>query len=46
MTVSEGKLIIYLEQKEYSLDELLAGVTPTNLHTEVNTGNSIGREVW
>ena len=46
MTVSDGKLIICLKKKEYSLDELLAGVTPDNLHTEVDTGSSVGSEVW
>lgn len=46
MTVSDGKLIICLEKKEYSLDQLLAEVTPNNLHTEVDTGSSVGSEVW
>jgi len=46
MTVSEGKLIICLQQKEYSLDDLLAEVTPENLHAEVDTGSSVGGEVW
>ena len=29
-----------------SLDELLAGVTPENLHGEVSTGEPTGRESW
>jgi antitoxin MazE len=29
-----------------SLDELLAGVTPENLHEEISTGDPTGRESW
>lgn len=29
-----------------SLDELLAGITPENLHAEVAWGEPQGREVW
>jgi antitoxin MazE len=46
ITVLEGKLVIELERKEYSLDELLAGVTETNLHAEIDPGSAVGREVW
>jgi len=28
------------------LDELLAGVTPDNLHGEINFGEPVGREIW
>lgn len=43
----EGKLIAKpLDEKEYSLDQLLTGVTEQNLHTEIDTGNAIGREIW
>ena len=30
----------------YSLDDLLAGVTPQNRHGEIEAGRSVGREVW
>ena len=33
-------------QKQYSLDELIAGITPTNRHAEIDTGISVGEEVW
>ena len=43
----EGKLIATpMAEHKYSLAELLAGVTPENLHGEVDTGNAVGREVW
>ena len=28
------------------LDELLEGITPENLHDEVQTGRPQGREIW
>ena len=30
----------------YTLDELLAGVCPSNLHRETDWGAPIGKEVW
>jgi antitoxin MazE len=33
-------------QKQYSLDELIAGITPANRHGEIDTGRSVGEEVW
>jgi antitoxin MazE len=33
-------------QKQYSLDELIAGITPANRHAEIDTGNSVGAEIW
>jgi antitoxin MazE len=32
--------------EEYTLAGLLAGVRPENVHGEVRTGRSVGREVW
>jgi len=40
----DGKLIIV--PKKSSLDELLAKVTPENIHESVETGTSIGNEEW
>jgi len=30
----------------YRLEELLAQVTPENLHGEVSTGHAVGNEIW
>jgi hypothetical protein len=30
----------------FSLSELLAGVTPENIHAEIQTGPSVGKEAW
>jgi antitoxin MazE len=34
------------KQKQYSLEELIAGITPENRHAEIDTGISVGEEVW
>ncbi len=45
--LSDGNLTIKpRKQKQYSLDELIAGITPTNRHREIDTGISVGEEVW
>jgi antitoxin MazE len=47
LSFHEGKLIATpMAEHKYSLAELLAGVTPENLHGEFDTGNVIGREAW
>jgi antitoxin MazE len=33
-------------QKQYSLDELIARITPENRHAEIDTGASVGEEIW
>lgn len=43
-SIDEGAVII--RPKRYSLEELLAQVTPENLHPETNTGRPVGREAW
>ena len=42
----EGGLIIIepVRKKSVDLDELLAGITPENLHAEVGTGGPVGNE--
>lgn len=37
---------IIIRRKRYSLETLLSQVTPENVHEEVNTGDSVGRETW
>lgn len=32
--------------KKFTLDELLAGVTPENVHRECDWGKAQGREAW
>jgi antitoxin MazE len=43
----KGKLVAKpVDEKEYSLEELLTGVTEQNLHSEIDTGDAIGKEIW
>jgi antitoxin MazE len=46
LSVAEGKLIINpISEPEYTLDELLAGITKENMHAEVDMGIPIGKEL-
>jgi antitoxin MazE len=45
--VDDGKIIIAPQaEPECRLEDLLEGVTPENLHTEVETGDAVGGEAW
>ena len=47
MSLSDGELKIKsVEDQEYSLDELLSGITAENIHDEVSTGIAQGKESW
>ena len=47
VSLENGKIIVFpVAEPEFSLNELLAKVTAENLHGEVETGNSVGQEVW
>jgi antitoxin MazE len=51
MTVNNGKLVIEISQSQrrkrrYTLDELVAGITPDNRHEEIDWGTPVGKEVW
>lgn len=46
--VLDGSLVVspVTEGQPYSLDELLARVTPENIHSETNLGAPAGKEIW
>jgi antitoxin MazE len=46
LSVSEGALVIRPRGPSFSLEELLARVTPENRHDEVDWGEPQGNEVW
>jgi antitoxin MazE len=47
LAVSEGKVVATpVEGKKYSLKQLLAKVNRKNLHAQVDSGPSVGREIW
>jgi len=41
----DGRIVIApLDRAEYDLDELVAGITPENRHSELDLGHPVGRE--
>lgn len=47
LAVSEGMVVATpVQQKKWSLKQLLARVSKKNLHAEVDFGPSVGREIW
>lgn len=46
ITVENGRIVIVpVKVKEYSLDALLAGITPENIHDKVDFGKVVGKEL-
>lgn len=43
--VTRGEQVV-LSKRRHSLSEMLARVTPDNLHSEVDTGPPVGNEGW
>jgi antitoxin MazE len=47
ISTAEDKLIVTpLKRKKYTLDELLEGMGENNLHSEIDWGETMGREQW
>ena len=49
LSIEDGRLIVAPDQKrkwKYSLDQLLSGVTETNIHPETDWGVPVGDESW
>ena len=45
VSLENGKIIVFpVAEPEYLLDELLSQITPENLHGEIDTGASVGKE--
>lgn len=41
-----GRIVIEpIRVKEYTLDQLLAGITPQNLHAQIDFGAPVGKEL-
>ncbi|MCG8156478.1 AbrB/MazE/SpoVT family DNA-binding domain-containing protein [Brenneria goodwinii] len=46
LRVEENQLILVpVKTREYSLDALLAGITPDNVHEKVDFGGPVGKEL-
>jgi len=47
VSLESGKIIVFpVAEPDFSLNELLAKVTAENLHGEIDTGGSVGKEAW
>ena len=51
MSVRDGKLVMEVtkpkrRKRRFTLDELVAGITPENRHEEIDWGPPVGNEVW
>jgi antitoxin MazE len=46
ISLADGALLIRPASRSFTLEELLAGVTESNIHGEVAIGRPAGREVW
>ncbi len=44
--VRGGTLVVRPARKDWTLDELLAGITSSNIHSAAGWGGATGREVW
>ena len=44
--VENGAVVIRPKRKRKDLQELLAQVTPENIHPEIDFGPPVGKEVW
>lgn len=42
----QGKLVVARSTRKVRLEDLLAGITEDNLHSEVWTGGPAGKAVW
>ena len=46
IAVERGQLVVRPVRQRYRLRDLLKAVDARNLHAEVQTGRSVGREIW
>lgn len=47
LALEDGRLVVTpVAESPVLLEDLLAGITPENLHGEIDTGPSVGAEAW
>lgn len=47
ISLVDGKIIVEpVKTPEWTLEDLLEGITEENLHLEVESGPSVGNEIW
>jgi antitoxin MazE len=45
MSIRDGSLVLVPTRRQYSLEELVKGITPANRHEEIDFGPPVGREL-
>ncbi|MDE2859749.1 MAG: hypothetical protein OXN94_18015 [Chloroflexota bacterium] len=38
--------IVPVKEPHYTLEELVAQITPENRHREIDIGSAVGKEIW
>ena len=47
LSLTDGQIVIKpLEKSVWTLEELLSGINESNIHSEVDTGEINGNEIW
>ena len=46
VSLTEGALVLRLCVRQYTLEELIEGITLENRHQETDWGQAVGRESW
>ena len=47
ISLVDGKIVVEpVKTPDWTLEDLLEGITEENLHLEVETGPSVGNEIW
>jgi antitoxin MazE len=46
VSLVDGGLLLRARPKQYTLEELVAQITPENVHGETDWGPPVGRESW
>lgn len=46
LAIEGDSIVVRPARKEWTLEELLKGITKSNIHGEMNWGDTVGRESW
>jgi antitoxin MazE len=46
VSLTKGGLLLRPLRQGYTLEELVEGITPENVHGETDWGGAVGREAW
>ena len=46
LKIEEGRIVLAPAQREYRLEDMVAGINKRNRHSAVDFGAPVGREAW